>query len=51
MYPHIGTIEPSGMVAVVGPAVKLTCCWARRAVAPRRRIVTAHTAVFRVAFR
>jgi hypothetical protein len=26
LYPHIGTAEPSGKVAVTGPAVKLTCC-------------------------
>jgi len=26
LYPHMGTEEPSGIVMLVGPAVKLTCC-------------------------
>jgi hypothetical protein len=26
LKPHIGTVEPSGRVAVAGPAVKLTGC-------------------------
>jgi sulfur carrier protein ThiS len=25
-YPHMGTIEPSGIVTVVGAAVRLTAC-------------------------
>jgi hypothetical protein len=35
LYPHIGTEVPSGMVAVVAPAVKLTCCWPRARAAPQ----------------
>jgi hypothetical protein len=26
LYPHIGTVEPSAMVTVVGPAVRLMVC-------------------------
>src|SRR5215469_4231161 len=47
LYPHIGTAVPSGRIAEAGPAVRLTCCWATEALAPRRRIQTARTAVFK----
>jgi hypothetical protein len=45
-YPHIGTVEPSGNVTVVGIAVRFT--WARERLAPRRRTDIARTAVFKV---
>src|SRR5207248_9464207 len=51
LYPHIGTTEPSGKVTVVGPAVKLTCCWATTRPAPSRRTAVRSTAVFRQIFR
>src|ERR1035438_393722 len=46
----MGTVEPSGRVMLVGPADRLTCCWAAAIPAPRRRTVAADTADFRVAF-
>jgi hypothetical protein len=48
VYPHIGTAVPSGIVAVAGPAVRFTVCWAADTPTPRRRIHTAMTAVFKV---
>jgi hypothetical protein len=44
----MGTTWPSGSVAVVGAAVKLTD-WAKEAPAVRRRTATADIAVFRTA--
>jgi hypothetical protein len=49
VYPHIGTVEPSGSVTEVGPAVKLTLCWAAAVPAPRRRTVARRTAGVRIA--
>jgi hypothetical protein len=46
LYPHIGTEVPSGRIAEAGPAVRFTC-WATETLAPRRRIQTARTAVFK----
>jgi hypothetical protein len=48
-YPHIGTVVPSGCMLVVGAAVRLTCCWAKLALAPNRRIQATSTAAFRIA--
>jgi hypothetical protein len=41
---------PSGIVVVAGAVIRLTD-WAKDALAPRRRTVTAKTAVFRYAFK
>jgi hypothetical protein len=49
-YPHIGTADPSGMVAVAGAAVRLTVC-AFVAATPSRRTVAPRTAFFRIALR
>src|SRR5258706_15988890 len=49
--PHIGTTGPSGKVMLVGPAVRLTCCWATAQLAPRRRTNTATAVVLKVALR
>jgi hypothetical protein len=48
VYPHIGTEVPSDRVMAVGPAVRLTCCWATETLTPRRRTDIARTAVFKV---
>ena len=47
VYPHIGTTVPSGNVAVVGAAVKLTVPWPIDGLAPTRRTSAAKIAVFR----
>src|SRR5205814_6999934 len=46
---HIGTAEPSGRVAVAGPAVRLTV-WPKAATAANGRIQTTRSAAFKIAF-
>jgi hypothetical protein len=48
LYPHIGTLEPSGNVAIVAPAVKLIVGWANDIPVTRRKIATANTVAFTV---
>src|SRR3954447_20540252 len=48
LYPHMGTLLPSGMTRLDGPAPRLTCCWARARLAPRRRTIDMPTALFRL---
>src|SRR6516164_615885 len=49
VYPHIGTTVPSGMVMVVGPAVRLTA-WPKLIATAQRRSVIITDAAFNVAF-
>jgi hypothetical protein len=48
-YPHMGTVVPSGIVAVVGFAIRLICCWPNAATAAKRRNALATSAAFNVA--
>jgi len=38
-YPHIGTVEPSAGVTLVGAAVRLMVCWPKAATAAKGRIL------------
>src|ERR1035438_9400336 len=46
VYPHMGTVAPSGRVIVDGPAVKLTCCWPKATTAAKESIPTTRAAAF-----
>ena len=46
VYPHIGTVAPSGVTRLAGPAVRLT--WPTAKPAPKRRTLAASTAIFRL---
>src|ERR1035438_5290711 len=45
-YPHIGTVEPSAMVTLVGATLKLIVCWPKAATAAKGRIPSIRTAAF-----
>jgi hypothetical protein len=47
--PHIGTVEPSGSVTLVGLAVRLTTAWPNAAAAAKRKRAATRSVVFRVA--
>jgi hypothetical protein len=52
VYPHIGTVFPSGSVIVLGAAVRLMACvWAEAMPAPRRRTDAPDTAALTIALR
>src|SRR5436309_14785393 len=46
----MGTTEPSGRVALAGPAVRLTCCWPKATAAANGRMQTTRSAAFKIAF-
>src|SRR5215469_11201548 len=46
----MGTVLPSGMVAVAAPAVTLTTCWPKPVAAAMRRNALPRTAAFSVVF-
>src|SRR3954454_20446010 len=47
----MGTDTPSGIVAMAGPAVRFTCCWAVATPTPMRRTAAPLAAAFKIAFR
>jgi hypothetical protein len=51
VYPHMGTVWPSGRVVLDGPADRLITCWPNPALAPRRSAVTTNTARFKLVLR
>src|SRR6266567_3960781 len=51
VYPHIGTVEPSGRVTVDGPAVRLTDVCALAIPAPKRRTAAPRAAVLIIALK
>src|ERR1700758_403692 len=47
----MGTVEPSGRVTLVGPAVRLTVCWPKATTPPKRRRPPTRIAAFKVALK